>query len=155
PGCESNNSGSSSSSTPSAKPTGTGTPVGTATGAAGSKLSCAHPLVLWPALTGDEVQLAKGQGQAFEQDSGGQGKLLEVPFDDLQKKFIQAVPGGQGPDLLYGPADWAGTLTEGGFIADLTGKFDTSKYLDSTVKAATFKGKLMGVPESFEVVTQY
>jgi maltose-binding protein MalE len=153
-GCDNSNSGGTSS-TPSAKPTAKATAAATATGAAGSKLSCAHPLVIWPALNGDEVQFAKDQGKAFEQQSGLTVKILEVPFDELQKKFIQAVPGGQGPDLLYGPGDWAGTLAEGGFIADLTGKFDASKYLDSTVKAATYKGKLVGVPESFEVVTQF
>lgn len=157
-GCDNSNSGGTSttpSSTPSGKPTTTATAAGSATGSPGSKVSCAHPLVVWPALNGDEAQFAKDQAKAFETQSGLQVKVLEVPFDELQKKFIQAVPGGQGPDLLYGPGDWAGTLAEGGFIADLTGKFDATKYLDSTVKAATFKGKVVGVPESFEVVTQF
>lgn len=149
PACQSQSSGGGS--TPTAA---SGAPTGSAA-AAGSKLSCPHPLVLWPSLNGDELQFAKDQGKAFEQKTGIQIKLLEVPFNDLQKKFIQAAPSGQGPDLLYGPNDWAGTLADGGFIADLTGKVDTSKYLEPTVKAATYKGKLLGVPEAFEVVTEY
>lgn len=119
------------------------------------KAMCAHPLVIWPSLNIEETQYLKAQAKAFEKDTGTSAKFLDVPFGELQKKFIQAVPGGQGPDILIGPNDWAGTFSEGGFIADLSGKVDASRFLDATVKAATYKGKLLGVPESFEIVTQY
>jgi maltose-binding protein MalE len=119
------------------------------------KLTCAHPLVIWPSLSTDVTQFLKIQAKEFQQDTGVSAKFLDVPFDELQKKFIQSVPGGQGPDILIGPNDWAGVLSEGGFLADLTGKVDASKFMPVTIKAATYKGKLLGVPESFEVVAQY
>src|SRR6185295_2515913 len=91
PACQSQSSGGGSTPTPSAAaPTGSTTP-------ASSKLGCSHPLVLWPSLKGDELQFAKDQSKAFEQKTSIQVKLLDVPFDDLQKKYIQAVPSGQGP----------------------------------------------------------
>jgi arabinogalactan oligomer / maltooligosaccharide transport system substrate-binding protein len=124
-------------------------------GAKGTKLTCAHPLVIWPSLSTDETQFLKNQAKAFEKATSVKATFLDVPLGELQKKFIQSVPGGQGPDILIGPSDWAGVLSEGGFVVDLTGKVDVSKFIDATVKAATYKGKLFGVPESFEVVTQF
>jgi arabinogalactan oligomer/maltooligosaccharide transport system substrate-binding protein len=78
-----------------------------------------------------------------------------VPFDELRERFVRASASGDGPDLLYGPNDWGGALVEAGLVADLGGRFDAKKYFDLTAKAATYRGKLIGVPESFEVVTQY
>lgn len=138
--------------------TSSGSPLASASASAdaqGKRVTCAHPLVIWPSLSTDETQFLKDQAKAFEKATSVKAKFLDVPFGELQKKFIQSVPGGQGPDILIGPNDWAGALSEGGFVADLTGKVDVSKFIEATVNAATYKGKLLGVPESFEVVTQF
>jgi arabinogalactan oligomer/maltooligosaccharide transport system substrate-binding protein len=149
-GCKDQGSPGAPASTAQASTSATAPPD-----AKGKKALCAHPLVIWPSLSTDNTRYLKEQAKAFEKDTGVGAKFLDVPFVELQKKFIQAVPSGQGPDLLVGPNDWAGALSEGGFIADLSGKVDVTRYLDATVKAATYKGKLLGVPESFEIVTQY
>jgi arabinogalactan oligomer/maltooligosaccharide transport system substrate-binding protein len=113
-------------------------------------------ITMWYALGGGEEEYLKQQARAFsEQNPNINVKLLNVPFEELQRKYIQATPSGKGPDVLYGVNDWLGTLQEGGFIADLTGKYDTGRYLDSTVQAATYKDKVYAVPEAYEIVTQY
>src|SRR5262249_17417243 len=106
------------------------------------KLACAHPLAIWPSLSTDVTQYLENEAKEFQQDTSVSAKFLDVPLDELQKKFIESVPGGQGPDILIGPNEWAGVLSEGGLVADLTGKVDASKFIDVTVKAATYKGKL-------------
>jgi arabinogalactan oligomer/maltooligosaccharide transport system substrate-binding protein len=124
-------------------------------GAVSNAVSCPRPLTFWPALGSDELDFAREQAQAFQQRTGVAVNILDVPFDQLQQQFIQATPAGQGPDLLYGPNDWIGVLAEGGFLADLTGRFDTTRYLTNTIQAVTYNDRIWGVPEAFEVVAQY
>lgn len=121
----------------------------------GPRLACGHALTLWPALKGDELRFAAERARAFARQTGVEVELVELPFDELRQRFVEASAAGKGPDLLYGPNDWGGAFVEAGLVADLGGRLDAKKYFDLTVKAATYRGKLVGVPESFEVVTQY
>lgn len=124
-------------------------------GAPNGAIACPRPLTFWPALAGVELAFAQDQAQAFQQETGIAVSILDVPFANLQQQYIQATPAGQGPDLLYGLNDWIGTLAEGGFIADMTDRFDTGQYLDTTIEAVTYDGRVWGIPEAFEVVAQY
>lgn len=117
--------------------------------------ACSRPLVLWPAIGKQEKAYVLEQGKLFQQQTGVGIQILDIPFDDTLRKFVQAVPSGKGPDILLGPSDWGGLLAEGGYVADLTDRYDTSTYLENTVKAGTYAGRLWSVPKSFEVVAQY
>ena len=44
---------------------------------------------------------------------------LAVPFDQLKNKFTTEASTGGGPDLLIGPKDWIGELTQANLIAPL------------------------------------
>jgi arabinogalactan oligomer / maltooligosaccharide transport system substrate-binding protein len=126
-----------------------------AAASSGGRVACPHALTVWPALRGDELRFAAERGKAFERQTGVAVEIVDVPFDELRQRFVQASEAGKGPDVLYGPNDWGGALAEAGLIADLGGRFDAKKYFDLTAKAASYRGKAIGVPESFEVVTQY
>lgn len=117
--------------------------------------ACNRPLVMWPAIGKQEKAYVLEQGKLFEQQTGVGLRILDIPFDDTLRKFVQAVPSGKGPDILLGPADWGGLLAEGGYVADLTDRYDTSAFLENTVAGGTYAGRLWSVPKSFEVVAQY
>jgi arabinogalactan oligomer/maltooligosaccharide transport system substrate-binding protein len=117
--------------------------------------TCPRPLVIWPATGDNEDAYLLDLGRQFQQQSGVGLELLDMPFDDILRKYVTAVPSGKGPDILLGPSDWTGLLGEGGYVVDLTGKYDTGRFLENTVEAATYQGQLWGVPKSFEVVAQY
>jgi maltose-binding protein MalE len=119
------------------------------------RAACARPLTLWPALKGDELRFAEARARAFARQTGVAVEVASVPFDELRERYVRAAEGGQGPDLLYGPNDWGGALADAGLVADVGGRVDAKKYFHLTVDAATYRGKLLGVPESFEVITQY
>jgi len=79
---------------------------------------------------------------------------LAVPFDQLKNKYTTEASTGGGPDLLIGPKDWIGELTNAQLIAPLD---DVAKtVLDdlnpAAVAANKYGGKVMALPESVEAV---
>jgi arabinogalactan oligomer / maltooligosaccharide transport system substrate-binding protein len=117
--------------------------------------SCPRPLVVWPTISPEEEAYVVELGQQFQQETGTAVQLLRLPFDDLLRKYVTAVPSGKGPDILWGPSDWTGLLGDGGYAIDLTDRYDTSLYLPNTIEAATYQDRIWGVPKSFEVVAQF
>lgn len=89
---------------------------------------------------------------------GIQFDVLYMPVENLQPRFEQAVLEGYGPDILFGPADWAPALFEGGLIADLSGL--TSQELLNTfnraaLDSARYKDVLAGLPYAIRGVVLY
>jgi arabinogalactan oligomer/maltooligosaccharide transport system substrate-binding protein len=122
-----------------------------------SNVTCEEGLTWWHAIQegSGEEQFVQGKAQEFTEQTGVDVTLLNVQFTELPRTFIQSVPAGQGPDLVYGPNDWIGQFAEGGFIADLTEQVDTSEYLENAAEAVTYNGSVYGVPERVEALTQY
>ncbi|CAN5623812.1 extracellular solute-binding protein [soil metagenome] len=85
-------------------------------------------------------------------------EVLAVPFDQLKNKYqTESITGG-GPDLLIGPADWAGEFATAEIIQPIGDFIDPAlleTYLQSTLDALTVEGQLYGLPESFESVALY
>ncbi|NLG27211.1 MAG: extracellular solute-binding protein [Chloroflexi bacterium] len=81
-------------------------------------------------------------------------ETLAVPFDQLKNKYTTEASTGGGPDLLIGPKDWIGELTNAQLIAPLDEVAQT--VLDdlnpAAVEANKFGGKVMALPESVEAV---
>ena len=82
-------------------------------------------------------------------------ETLAVPFDQLKNKFTTEASTGGGPDLLIGPKDWIGELSQAGLIApldDLADKIGLDQLNQSAVDANKFQGKVWAFPESTEAM---
>ncbi len=79
---------------------------------------------------------------------------LAVPFDQLKNKYTTEASTGGGPDLLIGPKDWIGELTNAQLIAPLdeVAKTVLDELNPAAVEANKFGGKVMALPESVEAV---
>ena len=78
-----------------------------------------------------------------------------MPFDQLKNKYTTEASTGGGPDLLIGPKDWIGELSQAGLIApldDLSAKIGMDQLNQSAVDANKFQGKVWAFPESTEAM---
>ncbi len=111
---------------------------------------------LWHSWTdANEVALLNAAVEAFKAaNTNYDVELLAVPFDQLQNKYTTEASTGGGPDLLIGPKDWIGALTNANLIQPLD---DVAKGIladlnPAAVEANKFGGKVMALPESVEAV---
>ena len=113
-------------------------------------------LKLWHGWTdANELALLNGAVDAFKKaNAGSTVDLLAVPFDQLQNKYTTEASTGGGPDLLIGPKDWIGALTNAKLIAPLddVAKDVLADLTPSAVEANKYGGKVMALPESVEAV---
>lgn len=111
---------------------------------------------LWHSWTDvNEVAIATAAIAAFEKaNPGSKVEALVVPFDQLKSKYTTEASTGGGPDLLIGPKDWIGELTNAKLVTALD---DVAKDIladlnPAAVDANKFAGKVMALPESTEAV---
>ena len=119
----------------------------------------AAPIKLWHGWTGAEADTLATVVKAFEAaNAGAKVELLAVPFDQLKNKYTTEASTGGGPDLLIGPKDWIGELSQAKLISSLddfatqTGMGNLNK---AAVEANKFGGKTWAFPESTEAVALY
>jgi len=88
---------------------------------------------------------------------GLQIDVLEVPFDQLFKKFETESAAGGGPDMFIAPNDSMGNESRMGILAVLDGKIDDVVANSTQVSVDTSKvgGVLYQVPESLKAVEMY
>ena len=82
---------------------------------------------------------------------------LDVPFDQIFKKFTAESAAGGGPDMYIAPNDELGKEVRGGFLANLDGKIDevVANSTDVAVEGSKVNGQLFMVPESLKAVAMY
>jgi arabinogalactan oligomer/maltooligosaccharide transport system substrate-binding protein len=82
---------------------------------------------------------------------------LDVPFDQIFKKFEAESAAGGGPDMFIAPNDNFGNEVRGGFLVNLDGKIDevVANSLDVAVEGSKVNGQLYMVPESLKAVAMY
>ena len=69
-----------------------------------------------------------------------------VPFADFKKQLSVGASAGELPDIVILDNPDHAAYAAMGIFADITGKFDVSKYYDGPVNSCTLDGKLYGVP---------
>ena len=81
------------------------------------------------------------------------GNTVKIKLDksDFQA-FLQAANSSKGPDIMYGIAhDNLGTFQKAKLLDPVpTGVIDPSKYVDTSIKAVSYDGKMYAVPMSIE-----
>lgn len=113
-------------------------------------------VTVWTHFGGPELEWLKKIGATFEKANGVKVEVVEVPFGDIQTKFILGAPQGQAADLVVTiPHDWVGTMAAAGVLEPME-KYATSGYLgglaDVAVDALSYKGKLFALPMFAESV---
>lgn len=103
-------------------------------------------LTIWSQYQGADLAPVKKVADAWAKKTGNTVKVVEdkAGFDSL----TTAVKSSKGPDIELGVAqDHIGTFVNAGIAAEVpSGTFSDSDYLDSAVKAVTYKGKEYAVP---------
>jgi arabinogalactan oligomer / maltooligosaccharide transport system substrate-binding protein len=102
-----------------------------------------------------ELALFTGTVDAYKKANPNYNvEALAVPFDQLKNKFTTEASTGGGPDLLIGPKDWIGELTNAKLVAPLD---DVAKDIladlnPAALEANKYGGKVMALPESVEAI---
>ena len=131
-------------------------PAAAAPAAAAPMPAAKGNIVLWHGWTGAEADTLAEVIAAFQAAAPDATiETLAVPFDQLKNKFTTEASTGGGPDLLIGPKDWIGELSQADLIApldDLASKIGLDQLNKSAVDANKFQGKVWAFPESTEAV---
>ena len=117
------------------------------------------PIKLWHGWTGAEADTLATVVKAFETaNPGAKVELLAVPFDQLKNKFTTEASTGGGPDLLIGPKDWIGELSQAKLISsldDFSAQAGFANLNKAALDANKFGGKTWAFPESTEAIAMY
>jgi arabinogalactan oligomer / maltooligosaccharide transport system substrate-binding protein len=83
------------------------------------RITKAVTLTVWHGRTDpNELALLNGTIDTFQKaNPKAKVDVLAVPFDQLKNKFTTEASTGGGPDLLIGPKDWIGELTNAKLVA--------------------------------------
>ena len=116
-------------------------------------------ITVWTTLgnaSASELVWLKDLAAKFEKGSGTKVEIVEVPFGDMQQKFILGAPQGQAADLMVTvPHDWVGAMAAAGVLEPMK-KYATEGYLstlaNTSIDAFSFKGQLFGLPAFAEAV---
>ena len=117
-------------------------------------------VTLWHAFgTGSAEEKAMGSAAAFMAQIKPEYKLkiVQIPFDQIFKKFETEVASGGGPDMFIAPDDELGNQVRAKLLQPVDelvkGKLDAVSKV--AIKAHTLGGKQWGIPATFKAVALY
>jgi arabinogalactan oligomer/maltooligosaccharide transport system substrate-binding protein len=107
-------------------------------------------IVIWSHLQQTEVDALNVIAQQWAKKTGNTVKV-QLDKSDFQA-FLQAANSSKGPDIMYGIAhDNLGTFQKAKLLDPVPdGVIDPTKYIDTSIKAVSYDGKMYAVPMSIE-----
>jgi arabinogalactan oligomer/maltooligosaccharide transport system substrate-binding protein len=116
-------------------------------------------VVLWHPWHGQAAALLESWIAAYAASNDGRivVRAEYVPFFSLPGAFANP-PGGERPDMVIGPSDWAGNLIRERLVAQLDGRLSAdfrARIPDLAWEAATFDARIIGIPLLLEGTTLY
>ena len=82
--------------------------------------------------------------------------MLQVPFDQLQKKYNTEALAGGGPNVLLGPPDWLGGYVEAEVALPIDEELAETDfaagYNPTSIGGLTYDGSLYAVPQNIHGV---
>jgi len=84
--------------------------------------------------------------------------ILQVPFDQLQNKFLTEASAGGGPDVLLGASDWIGNYAESEVVLplnEIAGAEFAAGYNPAAISGVTFDEQIYGVPQNVNGVALF
>ncbi|HET8640836.1 MAG TPA: sugar ABC transporter substrate-binding protein [Pseudonocardiaceae bacterium] len=83
----------------------------------------------------------------FKAQTGAEVDIQFVPWANAHDKFVNAVGGGETPDVAEVGTTWTPEFADAGILADLSDRVkDKDPLVDSLVTAGELDGKLYGMP---------
>ena len=114
---------------------------------------------IWHSLSEAQVPALEQAITDFQASYPGiQFDVLYMPVENLQTRYEQAVREGYGPDILFGPAEWAPALFDAGLITDLSGlagQAFLNTFNQAALESARYKETLVGLPYAIRGVALY
>jgi arabinogalactan oligomer/maltooligosaccharide transport system substrate-binding protein len=107
-------------------------------------------IVIWSHLTQPEVTELNKVAQQWAKKTGN---TVKVELDkSSDQTFLQAARSSKGPDIVYGlPHDNLGTFEKAKLLEPVpSGVINPSDYVETSIKAVSFGGKMYAVPMSIE-----
>ena len=107
-------------------------------------------IVIWSHLNGNEVSEVKKAAEVWAKKTGNTVKVQSDKSDF--ESYLQSVKNGKAPDIMFGIShDSLGAFYKASLLAEVPyGLIDKLKYIDSTLKAVSYNGKMYGIPVSME-----
>ncbi|WP_026486032.1 sugar ABC transporter substrate-binding protein [Caldanaerobius polysaccharolyticus] len=107
-------------------------------------------LVVWLHLTDPEIAKVQEIANKWAKETGNSVKVL-ADQSDFQA-FSTAAQSGKGPDIMFGlPHDNLGTFQKAGLLAEVPdGVINKSDYVQMSIDAVSFDGKMYAVPLAME-----
>jgi len=134
-----------------------GAGVGTRTTAAQESLS--GELTFWHGLGTEATILNDEVIPAFQAAYPDvQVEVLQVPFDQLQNKYLTEASAGGGPDVLLGASDWIGNYAESEVILalnEIAGADFAAGFNPAAIAGVTFEEQIYGVPQNVNGVALF
>lgn len=109
-------------------------------------------LTIWTSEA--QVNVLQRLGDDFEAQYGIPVDVVEVPFGDIQTKFLTAAPAGEGPDIIVGAHDRIAELVVNGLLTpvDFLTARDKAAFMGTALDAFSYGGRLYGIPYAIEAV---
>src|SRR5829696_1131300 len=83
----------------------------------------------------------------FKAQTGAEADIQFVPWADAHAKFVNAIGGGETPDVAELGTTWTPEFADAGILSDLSDRVQNKDELvDSLVAAGELDGKLYGMP---------
>ncbi|MGE0322368.1 MAG: extracellular solute-binding protein [Polyangiaceae bacterium] len=114
-----------------------------------------EPVRLWHAYRGGEQAALDRAVEAFEESSGVEVEVLQLPHDAYASKLAAAAPGGAGPDVFIDAHERFGDYIRRGVVMPLPASIDASPFPRGAVDALTIDGKLYGMPLALKALVLY
>lgn len=124
-------------------------------GLAGSAMAQGS-ITVWTHFGGPELTWLRQVAASFERTTRTRVEVVEVPFADLQNKFVLGAPRGHASDLVVSiPHDWVGAMAAAGVLEPM-GRHATRSFIEGlsevSVEALTFRNQLFALPIMAESV---
>ncbi len=114
-----------------------------------SKREAPEEIVIWHTMRPEETRQLQSQIDEFQKQNPGI-KIIQLfkETEEMRSGFIVAAIGGQGPDLVYGPADQIGPFEEINIIKPLNTVFPKEFIDQFNQKALIYsKGRLLQIAD--------
>ena len=111
-------------------------------------------LTFWHIGVGEERTILEEAVKRFEKKHPDVKVEIVVHQNDAYKtKLPVAMGGGNPPDIFHSwGGGWLGEFVEAGQVYDLTDKVDADRFAPTALEAATYDGKIMGLPLAMDMV---
>lgn len=110
-------------------------------------------IIVWSHLNEDEISEVKKTADVWAKKTGN---TVKVQSDKSNfQSYMQSVQSGRTPDIMFGIShESLGAFYKENLLAEVpSNAVDKLKYVDSTLKAVSYNGKMYAVPISMETYT--